>query len=110
MKKTMVIPSYWERKREEGWRESDNVYDHPTPLDEEGTLGRILESLSILENKNFNLVVLGAATSQDIQREVELKVSSIVNEADLAFCGVICLFKGVRGWKLGKNVRDLWQT
>lgn len=77
----MVIPSYWGRRKEQGWRETDAVYDHPTPLDEEGTLGRTLNSLSILENKNFTLIVLGVATAPDIHREVELRVSSIVKEA-----------------------------
>jgi len=80
MKVTMIIPSYWGRKKSEGWRETDDVYDHPSPLDETGTLGRVLKSLSILESKDFNLVVLGVSTAQDIQGEVEKKISSILKE------------------------------
>lgn len=80
MKVTMIIPSYWGRIKSEGWRETDDVYDHPTPLDETGTLGRVLKSLSILESKDFNLVVLGISTAQDIQGEVESKISSIVKD------------------------------
>lgn len=80
----MVIPSYWSRKSREGWRITDSVYDHPTPLDEEGTLGRILESLSILQNKGFNLAVLGVATASDIQEEVEEKIASIIKESSPA--------------------------
>lgn len=80
MKVTMVIPSYWRRKKSEGWRATDSVYDHPTPLDEEGTLGRILESLSILQNTDFTPVVLGVATALDIQEEVEAKMASIMND------------------------------
>lgn len=79
----MVIPSYWRRKKEEGPRKTDAVYDHPAPLDEEGTLGRVLDSLSILGNKNFSLVVVGVGVAPDIQREVESKVSSIIKEANL---------------------------
>lgn len=78
MKVTMAIPSYWGRSKGEGWQEGDAVYDHPTPLDEDGTLRRALESLSILENKDFNLVVLAVATADEIQEAVEDKVSSIV--------------------------------
>lgn len=81
MKVTMVIPSYWRRKREDARRETDDFYDHPTSLDEKGTLGRLLDSVSILRNKKFTLVVLSVATAADIQKEVELKVSSIVKEA-----------------------------
>ncbi len=80
MKVTMIIPCYWRRKKPEGWRETDDVYDHPTPLDEKGTLGRVLKSLSILKQKDFNLVVLGISTAQNIQREVESKISSIIKE------------------------------
>jgi hypothetical protein len=80
MKATMIIPSYWGRKKSDGWRETDDVYDHPTPLDKTGTLGRVLKSLSNLKNKDFNLVVLGVSTAQDIQGDVESKISSILKE------------------------------
>lgn len=76
----MVIPSYWGRKKDEEWRKTDTVYDHPTPLDEDGTLGRLLESLSILENKDFTLVILGVSTAKDIHEDVESKISSILKE------------------------------
>jgi hypothetical protein len=84
MKTTMVIPSYWGRKKEEGWKNTDSVYDHPTPLDEEGTLRRTLESLTILENKNFELVILGVATAEDIQAEVEDRLEVIIKETNPA--------------------------
>jgi hypothetical protein len=80
MKATMVIPSYWGRKKGEEWRKTDAVYDHPTPLDDDGTLGRLLKSLSILENKDFTLVILGVSTAKDIQENVELKIASILEE------------------------------
>ena len=55
MKVTMVIPSYWGRKKEEGRKQSDSIYDHPTPLDEEGTLGRLLDSISLLKDAEGNV-------------------------------------------------------
>lgn len=76
----MVIPSYWGRKKDEEWRKTDTVYDHPTPLDKDGTLGRLLKSLSILENKDFTLFIIGVSTAQDIQEDVESKISSILKE------------------------------
>jgi hypothetical protein len=81
MKVTMVIPSYWRRKKAERRKETDSVYDHPTPLDGKGTLGRALESVSILKNKDFNLVVLGVSTAQDIQEKVESRLSSIMKNS-----------------------------
>ncbi|MFC2169252.1 hypothetical protein ACFLRM_01625 [Acidobacteriota bacterium] len=83
MKTTMVIPSYWGREKNDGWKNSDTVYDHPTPLDEEGTLGRVLDSLAILENKDFSLVILGVATAEDIRDEVASKISSVLKISKL---------------------------
>ncbi len=80
MKVTMVIPSYWGRKKKEGSKDSDTIYDHPTPLDEEGTLGRLLDSLPLIKNKDFRLVILGVATTPEIQEEVERKISAIIKD------------------------------
>lgn len=83
MKLSVVIPTYWGRKKEVGWQEGDGIYDHPTPLDEEGTLQRTLESLKILKNKEFNLIIPICPTSEDIEDEVVEKVVSIINKADI---------------------------
>ncbi|MDH4219578.1 MAG: hypothetical protein OEY18_09495 [Candidatus Aminicenantes bacterium] len=80
MQITMIIPSYWGRKKEEKRRETDTIYDHPTALDDEGTLRRLLESLSILTKREFRVVVLAVPTAEDIQSEVEQKVSTIIKE------------------------------
>jgi hypothetical protein len=79
MKITMVIPTYWGRKKTEGWKEGDAIYDHPTPLDEEGTLKRAIKSINILKDKDFNLVIIAAATAPDIEEQVEKKVKEIVS-------------------------------
>jgi len=77
----MVIPSYWGRKSDVGWKEGDAVYDHPTPLDKEGTLLRAIQSTSILKDKDFKLVIIAVATAEDIENEVEEKVSAIIKSA-----------------------------
>jgi hypothetical protein len=56
MKVTIVLPSYWARESGVGWKEGDTIYDHPTPLDSEGTLLRALQSIKKLEDKDFQLV------------------------------------------------------
>ena len=75
---TMVIPSYWARLSTDGHNEGDRVYDHPIPLDEQGTLKRTLESLKILKNTEFNVVVLAVSTNDEIANDVEKKVKSII--------------------------------
>lgn len=81
MKATMVIPSYWSRESKDGWKEGDAIYDHPTPLDGEGTLLRALHSTDVLKDKDFQLVILAVATANDIEKRVEEKVSSIIHSA-----------------------------
>ncbi|GAI94682.1 unnamed protein product, partial [marine sediment metagenome] len=56
MQITMVIPSYWARESKNGWQEGDTVYDHPTPLDDEGTLHRATQSIKVLKDRDFPLV------------------------------------------------------
>ena len=80
MKATMVIPSYWGRESAAGWQEGDAIYDHPTPLDDEGTLQRALESTALLNDTDFTLAVLAVPTSDDIAEDVENKISSIINK------------------------------
>ena len=83
LKVTMVIPSYWSRESKVGWKEGDAVYDHPTLLDGENTLRRTLQSIDILEDKNFQLVVIAVATAEDIAKQVEDKVLNIIKSISL---------------------------
>lgn len=79
MKTTMVIPSYWRREKALGTRQTDTVYDHPTPLDEDGTLARALNSINILEDKDFELVIIAVANAADVEMQVEQKVRDILS-------------------------------
>lgn len=82
MKVTMVIPSYWAGARKVGWKEGDAIYDHPTPLDSEGTLLRAIQSIENLEDKDFQLVILAVATAEDIETQVEKKIANIIESAN----------------------------
>lgn len=82
MKFTMVIPSYWARESEVGWKEGDAIYDHPTPLDAGGTLLRAIQSIAILKDKYFQLVIIAVATAEDIEAQVEKKVTDIIKSSD----------------------------
>ena len=73
---TMVIPTYWGPPEDKDIEE-EKVFDHPTPLDQEGTLGRVLESLKVLERSDFSIVLIVASTSSKIEKEVVSKVKEI---------------------------------
>ncbi len=75
---TLVIPTYWGRRSGEPFNPEDDVYDHPTPLDTEGTLARALESIRLLRYEDFRVVVLAAATHPDLEEEVEAKLERLV--------------------------------
>jgi hypothetical protein len=81
MRTTMVIPSYWARESTLVSRETDAVYDHPTPLDEDGLLKRAIESINILKNKDFELAIIAAANAEDIENRVEEKVSQMISSS-----------------------------
>jgi len=82
MRKVVLIPTYWSRAKRE-WKEGDAVYDHPTPLDEEGTLARTLESMKILTEKDFKLVLLICPTTPEVADAAEKRVVDIINEVNL---------------------------
>lgn len=84
MKASMIIPTYWSRSIAEGWKEGDAVYDHATPVDQWGTLKRTLESIKIIENKNFKLIILLCPTTEDILEESTNKVTKIIQEVGLS--------------------------
>ncbi|MHB8793198.1 MAG: hypothetical protein ACYC6O_07650 [Thermoleophilia bacterium] len=66
--------------------ESDFHYDHATPLDSEGTLGRALASLSVLESEEgFAVAIVAAPTRMEIKQAVQLKVQSIIAQFDYDF-------------------------
>jgi len=92
MKVTMAIPSYWAREGKVGWRKGDAIYDHPTPLDSEGTLLRAIQSIDKLEDKDFQLIMIAVATAEDIETQVENKVVNIIKSVSPAIGIKVLLF------------------
>lgn len=83
MKTSVVIPTYWTREREKGHKNTDVIYDHPTYLDEEGTLKRTLISMKNLNDKNFKLIILLCVTNDDVYLKAKKKVKKIIESVDL---------------------------
>jgi len=82
MRKVVLIPTYWSRENK-GWQEGDAVYDHPTPIDEDGTLARTLESMKQLSAKDFKLVLLICPTTPEVAETAERRVVEIVRQVNL---------------------------
>jgi hypothetical protein len=79
MKLVLVIPTYWGRRSGEPMRDDDACYDHPTCLDQPGTLQRALDSVAILRHGELRILVVGAAVAPDLEGEMEEKVSSLAD-------------------------------
>jgi hypothetical protein len=88
----MTIPSYWARESQSGWKEGDAVYDHPTALDEEGTLSKALESTKVLKDQDFQLIVIAVPTSEDIAAQVEKKIANIIAHSSRSIGMEVLLF------------------
>lgn len=82
MRVAMVIPTYWSRSKDDPWQEGDAVYDHPTPIDGDDTLGRTLESIRYLDNKDFQLIIPVCPTSDDIADKAEERVRQIIEASN----------------------------
>lgn len=77
MKATIVIPTYWTKESGTPTDKLLNIYDHPTPVNENGTLERCLESLEKLEG-SFNVCVIGTMTEPDLQEQFEEKLTGML--------------------------------
>ena len=75
---TVVIPSYWGPEDGLSGEEEEIVFDHPTPLNEQGTLGRLLDSLELAVRDNFNIVIVTVANVPHITDDVITKVKAVV--------------------------------
>jgi len=82
MRTYMVIPTYWSGPKGE-WQDGDAVYDHATPLSEDGTLLRTLKSIHILDDKHFTLIILAAATNPKFVKPMREKLTKMLQDVDL---------------------------
>lgn len=74
---TVVIPTYWTRRRSRGLSRADIRFDHPTPLGEDGTLPQCLRSLEPVEGLG-RVVVIVAVTDPAIEHAAEDRVREIL--------------------------------
>ena len=72
----IAVPTYWTFAAGEGGVEQ-TVFDHPTPLNEEGTLVRTLESFRVLKGE-FRVIVVAAGTNPVIGQRIHERVESLL--------------------------------
>jgi len=86
---TVIIPTFWTRRRSRGSDRARFNYDHPTPLGEDGTLPACLRSLEGVDGLG-RVVLIVAATEESIEHAAEDRVREILDDfpgIDSLVCG-----------------------
>jgi hypothetical protein len=74
----IIIPTYWTWNSERADGPIEIIYDHPTPLDGESTLPRLLKSLVALEGPKFSVLILTAATHPELEQAAADQVERLI--------------------------------
>lgn len=105
MNLTIVVPTFWARPAPEVWKEGDAVYAHPTPLNREPhSFRKLMHSLQNLNGVPFQLVVIAAATTEEIEKKVEEKVREELQAYHLGF--PVFLFSHSHLYRVQELCRD----
>lgn len=75
----VIVPTFWTRRRGRGLERSRVRYDHPTPLDSDGTLVECLRSLETVTGLG-RVVLLVATTDESIEHAAEDRVREILDD------------------------------
>ena len=89
---TIVIPSYWGSEDASLDAAEVIMFDHPTPLNQEGTLARLLDSLELIGGEEFRVVILAVANTPHLVRDVVAKIHEIV-EPYRSLCDIAVLHR-----------------
>jgi len=86
MEPVVIIPTFWTKPQTKRGRTASaavddlsTVYDHPTPIDTDGTLPDCLRSLQHVEGLG-RVVIIVATTDESIEHRAEDKVREIVDD------------------------------
>lgn len=83
MEPTVIIPTYWARRRSRGNGRSLSPFDHPTPVGEAGTLPECLESLRKVKDLGRVVVIVAAADESTALRAEDLVQELLAGMPDM---------------------------
>jgi len=79
MELSIVFPMFWGREKKQIYQEGDYFYDHPTALDDEGTIPPLFDSLKVLEDREFDIIAIAGANHPSIAQDVEKNASELLH-------------------------------
>jgi hypothetical protein len=80
MELSIVFPMFWGREKKQVYLEGDHFYDHPTALDDDGTIPQLFESMRILEDRSFDVIAIAGANHPSLAEAVERQASRLLAE------------------------------
>ncbi len=78
MKLSIVFPMFWGRKKQEVVKDGDYFYDHPTALDDEGTIPALFDSLQVLKDRDFDIIAVAGANHASMAEAVERRAGDLL--------------------------------
>jgi hypothetical protein len=80
MELSLVFPMFWGREKKEVVKDGDYFYDHPTALDDEGTIPPLFESLKILKDRAFDIIAVAGANHPSLAQAVEQRAGELLRK------------------------------
>lgn len=80
MSLSLVFPMFWGRYKKKVYEEEDQFYDHPTALDDEGTIPPLFESLEILEDRDFDVIAVAGSNTPTLAEETEKTAYALLSK------------------------------
>jgi len=75
---TIVVPTYWTWGADQADGPVEAIFDHPTPVDGESTMPRLLESLTALEEPDFDVLILTAVVHPQLEHPAAERVEGLI--------------------------------
>jgi hypothetical protein len=75
---SIVFPMFWGRLKRQVVQEGDHFYDHPTALDDDGTIPALFDSMRVLEDREFDVVAVAGANHPSMAAAVEQRAGELL--------------------------------
>lgn len=80
MQLSLVFPMFWGRKKKKVYKKNDQFYDHPTALDDVGTIPPLFESLKILDDREFDVIAVAGGNAPSKAKAVEKAAAKLLRK------------------------------
>ncbi len=80
MQLSLVFPMFWGRVKKKIYKRNDQFYDHPTALDDVGTIPPLFESMKILDDGEFDVIAVAGANAPSQAKAVERAAGKLLRK------------------------------